>query len=62
MSSALNSEEQALSKELISEMEKYCKYEKANAREHYNNLADSYDGVYTRAGYPDPHKCAEQVA
>jgi len=43
-------------------MEKFNKYDKENAAQHYDKLALNYDSIYQRAGYPDPSKCAEIVS
>ena len=42
-------------------MEKFAKYDKGRAEEHFDDVADNYEGAYLRAGYPDPQKCAEYV-
>jgi hypothetical protein len=48
-------------KEHIKEFERFNKFEKSKASEHYDNAANNYEGVYLRAGYPDPWKVAEFV-
>merc|ERR1712176_49369 len=49
------------SKDHIREFERFNKFDKAKCAEHYDNAALNYEGVYLRAGYPDPWKCAEFV-
>ena len=49
--------EESLSKYLI----KFNKLEKCKAAEHFDNAANNYEGVYLRAGYPDPWKVAQFV-
>lgn len=43
-------------------MEKFNKYKKEQVEEHFDSVALNYDGVYLRAGYPDPKKCSDYVA
>jgi predicted TPR repeat methyltransferase len=38
---------------------KHNKYEQANIADHYNELSSNYEGIYLRAGWHDPLKCAE---
>jgi len=45
----------------VAEMEKFNKFPKERVAEHYDSVAANYDGIYLRAGYPDPEKCAEFV-
>merc|ERR1711976_1062270 len=49
------------SKDHIREFERFNKFDKARCAEHFDNAALNYEGVYLRAGYPDPWKCAEFV-
>jgi len=37
------------------------KYEKADAKLHWDYLASNYEGMYQRMGYPDPKKVAKMV-
>ena len=46
----------------VAEMEKFNKFDKEKVAQHYDNVATNYDGIYLRAGYPDPEKCADFVA
>jgi len=48
-------------REHVREFERYNKFDKAKCAEHFDNAAINYEGVYLRAGYPDPWKCAEFV-
>jgi len=50
-----------LTKDHIQEMEKYSTYPKEQTEQHWDELANNYEGVYNRAGYSDPEKVAEQV-
>jgi len=45
----------------IREMEKYNKFEKDKAKEHFDSLAENYDSIYEQAGYPDPKKCTDYL-
>lgn len=45
----------------VAEFERFNKFEKKDAKKHFDNAALNYEGVYLRAGYPDPKKCAEYV-
>lgn len=42
-------------------MEKHTTFKKELAEAHFDEIADNYEGVYMRAGYPDPEKCADFV-
>jgi len=53
--------EEKLNFDHITVLEQLTKYDKDYAEEHFDALADHYEGAYTRAGYPDPEKCAEYV-
>lgn len=46
----------------IREMEKFNKYDKKNLEAHFDSVADNYEGIYKRAGYPDPQKCTDVVS
>jgi len=48
-------------KDHVREFERFNKFDKNRATQHFDNAALNYEGVYLRAGYPDPWKCAEQV-
>jgi len=48
-------------KDHIREFERFNKFDKAKCAQHFDNAAVNYEGVYLRAGYPDPWKCAEYV-
>lgn len=50
-----------LSFDHITAYEQLTKYDKDNAEEHFDSLAEHYEGAYLRAGYPDPQKCADFV-
>lgn len=41
------------------EMLKHAVYKQDNIAEHYDEVSENYEGVYLRAGYHDPLKCAE---
>ena len=49
-------------KDHIREFERFNKFDKAKCAQHFDNAAMNYEGVYLRAGYPDPWKCAEFVS
>lgn len=49
------------SKDHVREFERYNKFDKTKCAQHFDNAALNYEGVYLRAGYPDPWKCAEFV-
>ena len=51
-----------LDAECVKEMEKHNKYDPAQAAEHFDSVAEHYEGVYLRAGYPDPKKVQEYVS
>ena len=46
----------------IAEMEKYNKFPKSKLEQHYDEVAPNYEGIYLRAGYPDPAKCQSMVS
>lgn len=48
-------------KDQIREFERFNKFNKKRCAKHFDNAALNYEGVYLRAGYPDPWKCAEFV-
>ena len=48
-------------KDHIKEFERFNKFDKARCAEHFDNAALNYEGVYLRAGYQDPWKCAQFV-
>jgi predicted TPR repeat methyltransferase len=41
------------------EMLKHSNFKQENIVDHYNELSKNYEGVYLRAGWHDPLKCAE---
>lgn len=43
-------------------MDKFSKFDQDKLEAHYDEVALNYDGVYLRAGYPDPKKVAEYVS
>ena len=45
----------------IAEMEKFNKFDKTILSKQYDEVASNYDGIYLRAGYPDPKKVQEVV-
>ena len=45
----------------ITVMDKFSKFDEDKLKEHYDEVALNYDGVYLRAGYPDPSKVATHV-
>ncbi len=51
-----------LKDEHLKEMHKHDHYTQDNIADHYNELADNYEGVYLRAGWTDPFKCADLAA
>ena len=50
-----------IGKQHITVMDKFSKFDEDKLEEHYDEVALNYDGVYLRAGYPDPMKVAEHV-
>ena len=48
-----------LSDEHKQEMLKHSNFSQATIVDHYNELSKNYEGVYLRAGWHDPLKCAE---
>ena len=52
-------EQSAFTSDHIREIEKFNKFEKEKAEEHFDAVALNYEQIYTRVGYPDPVKCAE---
>jgi predicted TPR repeat methyltransferase len=50
-----------IGKHHITVMDKFSKFDEDKLEEHYDEVALNYDGVYLRAGYPDPKKVAEYV-
>lgn len=62
MNTILNFNEVNLDAECVKEMEKHNKYDQALAVQHFDNVAEHYEGVYMRAGYPDPKKVQEYVS
>ena len=57
----LDFQQEKLNIQHISVFEQFTKYDKDRAEEHFDSLAQHYEGAYLRAGYPDPQKCAEYV-
>lgn len=51
-----------LDPDCVKEMEKHNKYDQPQAIAHFDNIAEHYEGVYLRAGYPDPSKVQEYVS
>lgn len=51
-----------LTKNHVAEMEKLNKFEPEDLEQHYDTAAANYEGIYMRAGYPDPSKVSEMVA
>ena len=45
----------------IAEMEMYNKFEKEKLEEQFDRVAENYEAIHQRAGYPDPEKCAKLV-
>ena len=43
-------------------MDRFSKFDESKLEEHYDEVALNYDGVYLRAGYPDPDKVAQMCA
>lgn len=43
-------------------MDKFSKFSHDKMEAHYDEVALNFDGVYLRAGYPDPIKVAEYVS
>ena len=62
MNKTLNFNETFLDAECVKEMEKHNKYDQAHALEHFDSVAEHYEAVYLRAGYPDPKKVQEYVS
>lgn len=54
-------ENEPIGKQQISVMDKFSKFDKDKLEEHYDEVALNYDGVYKRAGYPDPAMVAKHV-
>ena len=50
-----------IGKQHVTVMDKFSKFDEDKLEEHYDEVALNYDGVYLRAGYPDPMKVAEYV-
>ena len=48
-----------LTDELKQEMLKHSNFSQTTIVDHYNELSKNYEGVYLRAGWHDPLKCAE---
>ena len=55
----LDFSEPTLSRECLREMEKHSKFDQKDLVDYYDSVAENYEGVYLRAGYPDPKKVAE---
>lgn len=51
-----------ITKQHIMVMDKFSKFDQDKLEAHYDEVALNYDGVYLRAGYPDPKKVAEYVS
>jgi len=45
----------------VAEMEKFNKFDQTKVSKHYDEVAANYEGIYLRAGYPDPKKVQEVV-
>ena len=45
---------ESFDKAQVAEMEKFNKFDKDKVEQHYDSVAANYDGIYLRAGYPDP--------
>ena len=45
----------------VAEMEKCNKYAIDKREVHFDSLANNYEGLYLRVGYPDPKEVAEMV-
>ena len=43
----------------LAEMDKYTKFSEKEVEKHYDEIAINYEGVYLKAGYPDPEKAVE---
>lgn len=54
-----NVEQSAFTKDHIREIEKFNKFEKEKAEQHFDEVATYYEQIYTRVGYLDPVKCSE---
>ena len=50
-----------LNNDHVAEMEKYNKYDALHRKEHFDSIANNYEGLYLRVGYPDPQKVADKV-
>ena len=53
--------EARLTNDHIAEMEKYNKYAAEHRKRHFDSIANNYEGLYQRVGYPDPQKVADAV-
>lgn len=62
MNSTLDFSATNLDARCVQEMEKHNKYDQAHAAEHFDSVAEHYEGAYQRAGYPDPKKVQEYVS
>lgn len=62
MNSTLDFSANNLDAKCVQEMEKHNKYDQALTVEHFDSVAEHYEGVYLRAGYPDPKKVQEYVS
>lgn len=47
--------------EQVKIMERCNKYKKEDASRHFDYIASNYEGLYNKAGYPDPKAVADYV-
>jgi len=50
-----------LSTEHVKIMERCNKYKASDVKKHYDYIATNYEGLYNKAGYPDPKAVADYV-
>ena len=57
----LEFKDEILSGAEVHEMEIYNKFDKKKLEQDYDRVAENYEAIRQRAGYPDPEECVKLV-